>query len=80
MKKLDNEFVRQSFEKEGYILLDEYTNARTKMRYICPNGHEHSIKWNSFKSGKRCPYCAKCKVDFEVVKKALFPLKRCKNL
>ena len=68
MRKLDKEFVRQEFEKEGYILLDEYTNARTPMRYICPNGHEHSIKWNSFKSGKRCPYCAKCKVDFEVVK------------
>lgn len=70
MRKLDKEFVRKEFEKEGYILLDEYVNARTKMRYICPNGHEHSIQYNSFKNGNRCPYCAKCKVDFEVVKKA----------
>ena len=70
MKKIDGEFVRETFEKEGYILLDEYRNARTKMNYICPNGHKHSICWHSFQKGRRCPYCAKCKVDFEVVKRA----------
>ena len=58
MKKLDSDFVRQAFEKEGYILLDEYKNSRTKMNYICPNGHRHNIKWSSFKQGKRCPECA----------------------
>lgn len=72
MKKIDNKFIKQSFEKEGYILLDEYKNATTKMKYICPNGHEHSIDWHHFKSGKRCPYCAidKTKKNFEEIKES----------
>ena len=57
MNKLNTEFVKKKFEEEGCILLDEYTNATTKMRYICPNGHEHSIDWHHFKNGRRCPYC-----------------------
>ena len=55
MNKLNTEFVKKKFEEEGYILLDEYTKATTKMRYICPKGHEHSIDWHHFKNGRRCP-------------------------
>ena len=72
MNKLNTEFVKKKFEEEGYILLDEYTKATTKMRYICPKGHEHSIDWHHFKNGRRCPYCAteKSKVNFNKIKKA----------
>jgi len=52
------EFVEKEFEKEGYILLTkEYKNARSKLNYICPNGHEHNISWDNWKKVARCPSC-----------------------
>jgi hypothetical protein len=53
------EEVKNSFESEGYTLLStEYVNAHTKLKFICSNGHEHSIKWNSWQQGQRCFYCS----------------------
>lgn len=58
-KKLTYEFVKQSFEEEGYTLLSTtYINSTTKLKYKCPLGHEHSIVWGNWKTGYRCPYCA----------------------
>ena len=58
MRKKTIEEVREYFEKEGYELLeDEYINNSTPMRYKCPNGHIHTMKWNNFLHGKRCPEC-----------------------
>lgn len=51
--------IEEYFKKEFYILLTkEYINNKTKLDYICSNGHKHNITWNSFKNGVRCPYCA----------------------
>jgi len=68
--KLTIEFIRSEFAKEGYILLTiSYINNRQKLRYICPNGHEHSISWSKWIVGRRCPYCSKrIKKDVEVIK------------
>ncbi|HEC66264.1 MAG TPA: hypothetical protein ENI23_13315 [bacterium] len=45
-------------ESEGHRLLTkQYNNAHQKLDYICPQGHKHSIKWNHWKSGHRCPHC-----------------------
>ena len=53
------EKAKEEFGKEGYVLLEEeYINSKTKMRYKCPNGHEHSVTMSKFKSGRRCPFCA----------------------
>lgn len=58
-KKLTYEFVRSQFENGGYDLLTtEYINCKQKLDYICPKGHRHSIIWNNWYSGRRCPYCA----------------------
>ena len=58
-KRLTYEFVKESFEKEGYILLSErYINAHVKLRYICSKGHKHTIDWDHWQRGKKCPYCA----------------------
>lgn len=72
MKKLTIEFVKESFEKEGYTLLDTiYKNSRTKLNYICPMGHEHSIVGSSWYRGHRCPYCAGLKkLTIEFVKES----------
>jgi len=51
--------IKDSFEAAGYTVISKgYKNAFTKVRYICPNGHTHSIKWNDWQQGHRCPYCA----------------------
>ena len=53
--------VSESFEKEGYTLLSkDYINAHTKLAYICPNGHKHSITWSNWnhKNKFRCPKCS----------------------
>jgi len=53
------EFVKKSFRQEGYQLLSKkYINSNTKLKYICPKGHEHSINWNNWSSKKRCYYCS----------------------
>ena len=54
------EYIKEQFEKREYILKStEYINAHTKLEYICPNGHEHSISWHHFRQGRGCPYCSK---------------------
>jgi len=54
------DFVKYSFEKEGYTLLSkEYINNRTKLKYVCPKGHIHSISFGKWGIGRRCPYCSK---------------------
>jgi len=56
--RLTYKFVKNSFEKEGYTLVSkEYINNKTKLEYICSKGHRHSITWNKWRLGKRCPYC-----------------------
>ena len=57
-RKLTIDFIRSEFEKEGHQLLTtEYINKQ-KLNYICPDGHKHSISWNNWWKGQRCPYCA----------------------
>ena len=59
MKRYTYEFVKQSFEKERYTLVSkEYINNTTKLDYTCPEGHEHSVVYKSWKKGFRCPHCA----------------------
>jgi len=57
-KKLTIEYVKSSFESEGYKLLaTSYTNSATLLEYICPKGHKYKISWNKWQTGRRCPYC-----------------------
>lgn len=57
--RLDMADITKSFEDTGYKLITkEYRNAHQKLYYICPNGHTHYTRWNSWGSGHRCPTCA----------------------
>ena len=59
MKKLTLEFIKGEFEKEGYTLIStEYKDSRIKLSFECPQGHKHSIRWDDWKQGTRCPYCS----------------------
>lgn len=53
----DPEAVKMAFEAEGYKLLSQYENSKTKVEFECPVGHHHSILWASFRNGTRCKYC-----------------------
>jgi len=57
-KKLTYEFVKVSFELEGYRLLSkEYVNSSTKLEYRCPVGHFGNISWNNWNQKHRCKKC-----------------------
>ncbi len=64
--------VKHEFEKRNYILLtkeDKYKNNKeTKLKYICPKGHEGLITLNNFLKIQYCPVCRK-KLIYEKIKK-----------
>jgi len=55
--------IKKEFEERDYKLLTEekdYKNAHQKLDYIhLKCGNKHSISWNNFQQGKRCPKCNK---------------------
>jgi hypothetical protein len=53
------EEVKKDFEAEGYQLLEtKFINVKTKMRAVCPKGHEFRVHWNHWKdAGVRCSVC-----------------------
>ena len=63
-KEITYEFVKEQFELEDYELLsEEYVGAQTKLDYICPEGHKHSIRWSDWQQGRRCWYCRNEKIS-----------------
>lgn len=57
-KKLTNYFVEDQLKNSDYIMISNYIDSKTKINYICPNGHRHHITWNNWNKGARCPSCA----------------------
>lgn len=58
-KNITHAFVKEQIENDDHQLLSpEYINAKTKLNYICPNGHENSMTWSNWQQGYRCPDCA----------------------
>lgn len=59
LAKYTIEDIRAKFNEVGYTLLStEYVNSKDKLHYICPDGHQHTMIWNVFQQGSRCPTCA----------------------
>lgn len=57
-KKHQYSFIKGEFEKCGYVLLStEYINNASPLRYICPYGHKHTVRYNDWRKGVRCPEC-----------------------
>ena len=55
--KQAKEHFFELLHEEGYELIDEYTNNKTKVSLKCPLQHEYSVTPNHFKKGVRCPKC-----------------------
>ena len=64
--------ISKAFNKEGFTLLSKnYVDAQQKLDYICPSGHYHSINWNNWQQGNRCPYCdGNARRNIEDIRKA----------
>ncbi|WP_055074918.1 hypothetical protein [Pseudanabaena sp. 'Roaring Creek'] len=56
-KKITHEIVEASFNEAGYQLKSQYERNQDKLLFVCPNGHNHSISWSSWKTGVRCGKC-----------------------
>lgn len=76
-KRLSIEFIREQFEKEGcQLLIKEYIDSQSKLDYICPKGHKHSISWSNWSQGRGCKYCnnenlsKKYRLDLKIVKRS----------
>lgn len=71
--KITYEFVKEYFEKEGYMLISkEYNRAKDYLITLCPNFHEYLVTWDAFRGGKgkkgrRCPICSKRKITIDDV-------------
>jgi len=58
-KKLTIEHVKEYGNQYNYTCIsDIYPNAKTKLDWICPEGHEFQLAWNTFKNGIRCRICS----------------------
>ncbi len=70
--KLSLAYIKKCFLQEGYVALDmEYKNNKTKLNYMCKNKHKHSIKWNDWQQGHRCPHCtSQAKPTIEFIRKS----------
>ena len=55
-KKLNIEFIRSEFKKEGYILLTRtYNNAHQRLKCEHPDETEYNVSWSNWKQGRRGP-------------------------
>lgn len=56
--KRDLSYIREAMLSKGYTLLSEvYDNNKSVLEVMCNKGHTFRTKWNSWKSGRRCPVC-----------------------
>jgi len=71
-RRLDSNYIINSFKKEGYVLLPfNYKNCSQKLYYICPQRHRHCISWASWQQGSRCPYCnGRPVITIDIVRKS----------
>ena len=69
-KKHTIESIKKDFAEDEYVLLSKkYINSHQKLRYRCPEGHEHSMSLSNWKQGKRYPcYQSNTKLTLEFVK------------
>jgi hypothetical protein len=50
--------IKSYFKERDYELISTcYRSNRSKLSYICPNGHEGTTTYSDFKRGRRCKKC-----------------------
>lgn len=65
------EKIKHLFQVENYILLTKkYKNAHNYLKFICPKGHHHKIKYSDWTQGHRCGVCDKKHITYNEVKQS----------
>ena len=57
LKFYDKEDFQEDIKETGFIVSGEYINDSTKIKLICPEGHEFEATPNKIKQGRGCPFC-----------------------
>jgi hypothetical protein len=58
LKKHTIEYIKNAFKKVGWVCIStKYVNARSKLNYICSEGHYGSTTWDSWQKGHGCLEC-----------------------
>lgn len=58
--KFTQEYVESYYKEKGCLLLDNYKNASTPLKYLCHCSHENTLSFDKFKKQKNgCRYCTK---------------------
>lgn len=66
MAPLTTEIVNARIEDRGLILVDEFVNNQTKVRFKCNEGHIWDAKPNNVLNGRGCPECSERTSDNDV--------------
>ena len=60
-QRLSIEYIKSKTKEiaKGYECISEkYVNAKTKLKFICPEQHTFCMCWGNFNNGSRCPICS----------------------
>ena len=49
----------------GKLISENYINCETKYEWSCSKNHSWFASWHMILAGNWCPYCKKCKTEFE---------------
>jgi len=61
--RLSVDFVRSTFEDEGYKLLSGYNGVNSPIDYECNFGHRGTTRWANWQQGARCLTCSHIKIS-----------------
>lgn len=80
-KRLDENFIKKEFKKQGCKLLGKYKNSSIPVKYQCLCGRISKITWSNFRNGIRCKECdfKNKRTNFQVIKE-YFKQKNCELL
>ena len=60
----------QKYAKDfGYIVFEQiFDTKKSKLKMMCPKGHECNISYEKFMGNRRCPHCKHSKGEIEIVR------------
>lgn len=68
MKKLDKDFIKQEFEKQGYTLLEEYQNSHKPINLLTKDGYKCSLSYIHLYDSKPILFGKRCKFQEENIR------------
>jgi hypothetical protein len=67
MKQPSIKDIENKLNNDGFKLLSEYENAKTKLKIQCKKGHIFYKSWNKLQNGQKCPICNISKGEYKIM-------------